>query len=71
MSVAAFTELNSINLMVEFEIKLGQLITIFYLLLQKSNLLLKDKKIAENRANDLPSRLFDGFVREITPKIGI
>ena len=49
------------DLTIQFEIKLKQLVTIFYLQLRKIYLLLKDKKFAENRANDFPYQEFRKF----------
>ncbi|SIS38174.1 hypothetical protein SAMN05421768_10670 [Chryseobacterium joostei] len=51
------------QLMFLFEIKLKQLITIFYLQLQKTRILLLDKNFAENRERDFPFQEFHKFER--------
>jgi hypothetical protein len=52
---------------ITFEIKLRQLIAIFYLQLQKTYLLLRDKQFSENRANDFPFQEFHKFEKLAKP----
>lgn len=56
-----YEEQKDYDLTIAFEIKLKQLIAIFYLQLQKTHILLKDKQYSKNRANDFPFHEFNKF----------
>lgn len=49
------------SLVTTFDIKLKQLITIFYLQLQKAHFLLRDKQFSDKRAQDFPFQAFHQF----------
>ncbi|MDH4473665.1 MAG: hypothetical protein QE487_13730 [Fluviicola sp.] len=49
------------ELKIEFELKLKQLTTLFYLQLHKTYVLLRDSEFAKNRMNDFPFREFHQF----------
>ncbi|MCE3228581.1 MAG: hypothetical protein K0S32_3132 [Bacteroidetes bacterium] len=54
------------ELTVEFQIKLRQLITLFYLQLRKTFLLLKDKEYSKNRQEDFPFDVYLKFEALVT-----
>ncbi len=56
-------EPKSFYLQLEFEIKLKQIIGIFYFQLLKTYILLQDKQFAQNRANDFPFHECNQFER--------
>ena len=56
-----YEEPKEYDLSITFEIKLRQLIAIFYLQLQKTHFLLQDKKFSENRAKNFPFQEFHKF----------
>ena len=49
------------ELIIEFELKLNHLITLFYLQLHKTHVLLRDTEFAKDRMNDFPFREFHQF----------
>lgn len=66
VSINEFTELfyeepKQFNLIISFEIKLKQLIAIFYFQLQKTHLLLQDKEFSESRTTNFPFQEFHKF----------
>lgn len=58
-----YEEPKAFELTVKFEIKLKQIVTLFYFQLKKTYTLLKDRQFAENRANDFPFQEFQNFER--------
>ncbi|TAE69513.1 MAG: hypothetical protein EAZ85_12915 [Bacteroidetes bacterium] len=66
-----YSEPKEYELIVTFEIKLKQLITIFYLQLQKTYFLLRDKQFSENRAKNFPFQEFHKFEKLVKPFLGL
>ena len=64
-------EPKSFDLQLKFEVKLKQLITLFYFQLQKTHSLLQDKQYARDRGNDFPFQIFHQFDRLAKPFINI
>lgn len=56
-----YKEQKQYSLMITFDIKLKQLITILYLQLKKTHFLLRDKQFSENRIHDFPFQEFHKF----------
>lgn len=56
-----YKEQKQYSLMITFDIKLKQLITILYLQLKKTHFLLRDKQFSENRSHDFPFQEFHKF----------
>lgn len=54
------------ELKIEFELKLKQLITLFYLQLYKTHVLLRDSEFAKKRKNDFPFLEFHQFEKLAT-----
>ena len=72
VSINEFSELiyeepKEYELTVTFEIKWRQLIAIFYLQLQKTHFLLRDKQFSENRAKNFPFQEFHKFEKLAKP----
>ena len=64
-------EPKSFDLKLDFEIKLKQLIIIFYFQLQKTHLLLQDRQFAKDRVKDFPFQEFHQFDRLAKPYINL
>ncbi|WP_338792576.1 hypothetical protein [Bernardetia sp. MNP-M8] len=60
-----YEEPKKYDLMVTFEIKVKQLISIFYFQLQKTHFLLQDKQFSENRQKDFPFQEFHKFEKTV------
>jgi len=62
-------EPKSYDLVMDFEVKLKQLVTIFYFQLKKIQLLLQDKQYAKDRAGNFSFEMFHQFERLVKPYI--
>jgi hypothetical protein len=76
VSINEFAELfyqepKDYDLIITFEVKLTQLIAVFYFQLQKTHLLLRDKEFSENRAINFPFQEFHKFEKLAKLFLGI